>query len=131
MVARHEQRHQLAILVGADERLDRGRLGDLQEVRQLGDGMHARRGDLLHGVHLVLRGLRHARRSLRIGCEVAFRAGDQLGFAGICKRHVLHADLAADLAGVRIDRAVLQAAALADVPVGLAHLVVHFLQRLL
>ena len=48
VVAGDEQHDQASLVVLARERLHRGGLGDVQELRELGDGVHVRCGDLLH-----------------------------------------------------------------------------------
>ena len=55
----------------------------------------------------------------------------ELGFARFGERHELGGHLAADLAGVRLDGAIIQAATLADATVSAGHVVVGLLQRLL
>ena len=130
VVAGNEQHHQIARIAFARERLHGGRFGNVQECRQLGDGMHAGRGYLLHFRHVVLGGARQAVAGFRVG-RVSARAVHELGLARFGERHELAGHAAADLPGIGLDGTVVQAQALADAAVGGAHVVVGLLQRLL
>ena len=110
VIARNEQTDEVALGVLTRERLHRGRLGDAQKFRQLGDGMHARGGDLLHGAHLVERGAGQTRAGLGIG-RVTARAVHEIGLTRFRQRHEFGRHLAADLAAIGLHLAVIQAAA--------------------
>ena len=91
--------------------------------------MHARRGDLLE--RALLRG-RHddaALGSLGIGRESAV-AVDQVGLAGVGKRHELDGLVAADLARIGRDHAVVDAQALVDACVRDLHVAVALVEAL-
>ncbi len=130
VIAGDEQAHEIALGVLARKGLHRGGLGNVQERGQLGDGVHAGRGDLLHGLHLVQRGAGQAGTGLGVG-GIAAGTVHQLGLARFRQGHELGGHAAADLAAVGLHLAPLQTTAVADLLVGLAHGVVGFLHRFL
>ena len=130
MIAGNEQHDELALVVLAGERLHRGGFRDVQELGELGDGVHAGRGHLLHLGHVVDRGARQALAHL-VACCVTAIAVHERGLAGLGKRMELAGDRAADLAGICLHGAELKAATRADALVGRVHPVVFLLQRLL
>ena len=130
MIAGDEQHDELALVVLAGKRLHRGGFRDAQELGELGDGVHAGRGHLLHLGHIVDRGARQALSHL-VACGITAIAVHERGLAGLGKRMELAGNRAADLAGVGLHGAELKAAAGADTLVGRVHPVVFLLQRLL
>ena len=102
---------------------------DAEELSKLGDGTNVRGVYLLKGARLGDRGgPRHDRLGSLDVSGPSAAAVDDLCLAVLGKRHELGGDLAADLAGVGLDRAVVESAALADAPVCVAHLVVVLLE---
>ena len=86
--------------------------------------------DFLKFGSLVLRRAGQALASLGVR-SITAGAVHKLRLARRGKRHELGRHLAADLAAIGLDGAVIQAAAVADRAVGAAHVVVGFLQRFL
>ena len=130
MIAGDEQHDELALVVLAGERLHGGGFRDAQELGELGDGVHAGRGHLLHLGHIVDRGASQALAHL-VACGVTAIAVHERGLAGLGKRMELAGDRAADLAGIGLHGAELKAATRADALVGRVHPVVLLLQRFL
>ena len=130
VVTGDEHHNELALGVLAGERLHRGAFGNAEELRELLDSADARGVDLLKLGSLVLRRAGQALASLGVR-GVTAGAVHELRLARRGKRHELGRHLAADLATIGLDRAVIQATAIADRAVGAAHIVVGFLQRFL
>ena len=132
MIARDNGHNRLTLGVDESQGLARAVLG---EAKELGDGLngtHTRSLDL--GKRAVAGALGHddlGACSLVIGSKAAIVAVDERGLAGVSQSHVLDGGVAADLAGVGDNGQSLDVAALADVSVGLLHLVVLLLQALL
>ena len=126
VVAGDEHHDELALGVLAGERLYRGAFGNAEELRELLDRADAGGVDLLKLGGLVLRRTGQALASLGVR-SVAAGAVHKLGLARRGKRHELGRHLAANLAAIGLDGAVIQAAAIADDAVGAAHVVVGFL----
>ena len=104
----------------------------LEEGRELGDRADVGRVDALHRARLGDRGrARHdGLGGLDVGGPTAL-AVHEFGLAALGERHELGRDLAADLAGLGDDRAVLEAETLADAAVRSRLRVVVLLERLL
>ena len=132
VVARDNGHDRLALGVDESQRLARAVLG---EAEKLGDGLDgAHTGSLDLGERAVAGTLGHndlGACSLVIGSEAAIVAVDERGLAGVGQSHVLDGGVTADLAGVGDNGQSLNVAALADIGVGLLHLVVLLLQALL
>ena len=132
VVTRDNGHDGLALGVDECQRLARTVLG---EAKELGDGLngtHTRSLDL--GERAVAGALGHndlGACRLVIGSKAAIVAVDERGLAGVSQSHVLDGGVAADLAGVGDNGQSLDVAALADVGVGLLHLVILLLQALL
>ena len=132
MVARNDGDNGLAL--GVDERqgLARAVLGEAEE---LGNGLNGTHTRSLHlGECTVAGALGHddlGARSLIVGSKATIVAVDERCLAGLGQRHVLDRSVATDLAGVGDNGQGLDVATLADVGVGLLHLVVLLLQALL
>ena len=132
VVARDNGHDRLALGVDKRQRLSRTVLGETEELGDGLDGAHARSLDL--GERTVARTLDHndlGACGLIVGSEAAIVAVDERSLAGVGQSHVLDGGVAADLAGVGDNGQSLDVAALADVGVGLLHLVVLLLQTLL
>ena len=132
MIARNDGHNRLTLGVDESQGLARAVLGKAEELGDGLDGAHARGLDL--GERTVAGALGHDNLGacrLVIGSKAAVVAVDQRGLAGVGQRHVLYGGVAADLAGIGNDGKGLDVAALADVSVGLLHLVVLLLQALL
>ena len=132
MIARDDGHDGLAL--GIDERqgLARAVLGEPKELSNGLNGAHARSLDL--GKRTVTGTLSHddlGACSLIIGGKTAVIAIDERSLAGVGQSHVLDGGIATDLAGVGNDGQGLDVAALANVSVGLLHLVILLLQALL
>ena len=132
MIARNNGHDGLAL--GIDERqgLARAVLGEPKELSNSLNGAHARSLNL--GKRTVTGTLSHddlGACSLIIGGKTAVIAIDERSLAGIGQSHVLDGGIATDLAGVGNDGQGLDVAALANVSVGLLHLVILLLQALL
>ena len=132
VVARDNGHDWLALGIDQRQRLSRTVLGEAKELGNGLDGAHARSLDL--GERTVAGALGHddlGACRLVIGSKAAIVAVDQRSLAGVGQSHVLDGGIAADLAGVGDNGQSLDVAALADVGVGLLHLVVLLLQTLL
>ena len=132
MVARDNGHNRLALGIDESQGLARAVLGEAKELCNGLDGAHARSLDL--GERTVARTLGHndlGACGLIVGSEAAIVAVDERSLAGVGQSHVLDGGVAADLAGVGDNGQSLDVAALADVGVGLLHLVVLLLQTLL
>ena len=132
MIARNDGHNRLTLGVDESQGLARTVLGEPKELGNGLDGAHARSLDL--GECAVAGALGHndlGACSLVIGSKAAIVAVDQRSLAGVGQSHVLDGSVAADLAGVGDNGQSLDIAALADVSVGLLHLVVLLLQALL
>ena len=132
VVARDNGHDRLALGVNQRQRLARAVLGEAEELGDGLDGAHTRSLDL--GECTVAGALGHndlGACSLVIGSKTAIVTVDERSLAGVGQRHVLDGGVAADLAGVGDNGQSLDVAALADVGVGLLHLVVLLLQTLL
>ena len=132
VVARNNGHDRLALCVDECQRLARAVLGEAKELSNSFDGAHARSLDL--GERTVAGALSHddlGACRLVIGSKAAIVAVDQRSLTGVGQSHVLDGGVAADLAGVGDNGQSLDVAALADVGVGLLHLVVLLLQTLL
>ena len=132
VVARDNGHDRLALRVDESQRLARAVLGEAEELGDGLDGAHTRSLDL--GKRAVAGALGHSDLgacSLVIGSKAAIVAVDERGLTGVGQSHVLDGGVAADLAGVGDNGQGLNVAALADVGVGLLHLVVLLLQALL
>ncbi len=132
MIARNDGHDGLTL--GIDERqgLARAVLGEPKELSNSLDGAHARSLDL--GERTVTGALSHddlGACRLVIGSKAAIVAVDERSLAGVGQSHVLDGGIATDLTGVGNNGQGLDIAALADVSVGLLHLVVLLLQTLL
>ena len=128
VVARNNGHDRLALCVNECQRLARAVLGEAEELCNGLDGAHARSLDL--GKRTVARTLGHDNLgacSLVIGGKTAVIAIDERSLAGVSQSHVLDGGIATDLAGVGNNGQGLDVAALADVGVGLLHLVVLLL----
>ena len=132
VVARDNGHDRLALRVDESQRLARAVLGEAEELGDGLDGAHT--GSLDLGERAVAGALGHSDLgacSLVIGSKAAIVAVDERGLTGVGQSHVLDGGVAADLAGVGDNGQSLNVAALADVGVGLLHLVVLLLQALL
>ena len=132
VVARNNGHDRLALCVDECQRLAHAVLGEAKELSNSFDGAHARSLDL--GERTVAGALSHddlGACRLVIGSKAAIVAVDQRSLTGVGQSHVLDGGVAADLAGVGDNGQSLDVAALADVGVGLLHLVVLLLQTLL
>ncbi len=131
-VARHAEEHEATFGSLARHSLDGIVLGDVERLRQIGDGAQLRCVHLLHGYRSSDRRASrdHGLRGFDVRRPSAVTV-DQLGFSVHGKRHELGRDLAADLSGVCFDGAVLESKALADATIGTGHRVVMILQRFL
>ena len=132
MIARNDGHNRLALGVDESQRLARAVLGKAEELGDGLDGAHTRSLDL--GERTVAGALGHSDLgacSLVVGSKAAIVAVDERGLTGVGQSHVLDGGVAADLAGVGDNGQGLNVAALADVGVGLLHLVVLLLQALL
>ena len=132
VVARNNGHDRLALGVDECQRLARAVLGEPKELSNCLNGAHARSLDL--GKRTVARTLGHddlGACSLVIGGKTAVIAIDERSLASIGQRHVLDGGIATDLTGVGNNGQGLDIAALADVSVGLLHLVILLLQALL
>ena len=132
MIARNDGHNRLALGVDESQGLARAVLGEPKELGNGLDGAHARSLDL--GKRTVAGTLGHDNLSacrLVIGSKAAIVAVDQRSLAGLGQRHILDGGVTADLAGIGDDGQGLDVAALADIGVGLLHLVVLLLQALL
>ena len=132
MIARNDGHDRLALSVDECQRLARAVLGEAEELCNGLDGAHTRSLDL--GKRTVARTLGHndlGTCGLVIGSKAALVAVDERGLTGVGQSHVLDGGVATDLAGVGDNGQSLDVAALADVGVGLLHLVVLLLQTLL
>ena len=132
VVARDNGHDRLALRVDESQRLARAVLGEAEKLGDGLDGAHTRSLDL--GERAVAGALGHSDLgacSLVIGSKAAIVAVDERGLTGVGQSHVLDGGVAADLAGVGDNGQSLDVAALADVGVGLLHLVVLLLQALL
>jgi hypothetical protein len=132
VIARNDSHNRLTL--GIDERqgLARAVLGEPKELGNSLDGAHTRSLDL--GERTVAGALGHddlGACRLVIGSKAAIITVDQRSLAGLGQRHVLDGGVATDLAGIGDDGQSLDVAALANVSVGLLHLVVLLLQALL
>ena len=132
VVARNNGHDRLALSVDERQRLSRAVLGEPKELSNSLNGAHARSLDL--GERAVARTLGHNNLGacgLIVGSEAAFVAVDERSLAGVGQSHVLDGGIATDLTGVGNNGQGLDIAALADVSVGLLHLVILLLQALL
>ena len=132
VVARDNGHDWLALGIDQRQRLSRTVLGEAKELGNGLDGARARSLDL--GERTVAGALGHddlGACRLVIGSKAAIVAVDQRSLAGVGQSHVLDGGIATDLAGVGDNGQSLDVAALADVSVGLLHLVVLLLQALL
>ena len=132
VVARDNGHDWLALGVDQRQRLASAVLGEAEELGNGLDGAHTRSLDL--GERAIAGALGHndlGACSLVIGSKAAIVAVDERSLAGVGQSHVLNGGVAADLAGVGDNGQSLDVAALADVGVGLLHLVVLLLQTLL
>ena len=132
VIARNNGHDRLALGVDECQRLARAVLGEAEELGNGLDGAHARSLDL--GERTVAGALGHddlGACRLVIGSKAAIVAVDERSLAGVGQSHVLDGGIATDLAGVGDNGQSLDVAALADVSVGLLHLVVLLLQALL
>ena len=132
MIARNDGHNRLTLGIDESQGLARTVLGEAEELGNSLDGAHARSLDL--GECAVAGALGHndlGACSLVIGSKAAIVAVDQRSLTGVGQRHVLDGGIAADLTGVGNNGQGLDIAALADVGVGLLHLVVLLLQTLL
>ena len=132
VVARDNGHDWLALGIDQRQRLSRTVLGEAKELGNGLDGARARSLDL--GERTVAGALGHddlGACRLVIGSKAAIVAVDQRSLAGVGQSHVLDGGIATDLAGVGDNGQSLDVAALADVGVGLLHLVVLLLQTLL
>ncbi len=132
VVARNNGHDGLALGVEECQRLARAVLGEAEELCNGLDGAHARSLDL--GKRTVARTLGHndlGACGLIVGSEAAIVAVDERSLASVGQSHVLDGGIATDLAGVGDNGQSLDVAALANVGIGLLHLVVLLLQALL
>ena len=132
VIARNNGHDRLALGVDECQRLARAVLGETEELGDGLDGAHARSLDL--GECTVARTLGHNNLGacgLVIGSEAAIVAVDERSLASLGQSHVLDGSIATDLTGVGNNGQGLDIAALADVSVGLLHLVILLLQALL
>ena len=132
VIARNNGHDRLALSVDECQRLARAVLGETEELGDGLDGAHARSLDL--GECTVARTLGHNNLGacgLVIGSEAAIVAVDERSLASLGQSHVLDGSIATDLTGVGNNGQGLDIAALADVSVGLLHLVILLLQALL
>ena len=132
MIARNDGHDRLALSVDECQRLARAVLGEAEELCNGLDGAHTRSLDL--GKRTVARTLGHndlGACGLIVGSEAALIAVDERSLTGVGQSHVLDGGVAADLAGVGDNGQGLDVAALANVGIGLLHLVVLLLQALL
>ena len=132
VVARDNGHDWLALGIDQRQRLSRTVLGEAKELGNGLNGAHARSLDL--GKRTVAGTLGHddlGACSLIIGGKTAVIAIDERSLAGVGQSHVLDGGIATDLAGVGNDGQGLDVAALANVSVGLLHLVILLLQALL
>ena len=132
MIARNDGHNRLALGVDESQGLARAVLGEPKELGNGLDGAHARSLDL--GKRTVAGTFGHDNLSacrLVVGSKAAIVAVDQRSLAGLGQRHILDGGVTADLAGIGDDGQGLDVAALADIGVGLLHLVILLLQALL
>ena len=132
VVARNNGHDWLALGVNESQGLACTVLGEAEELCNGLDGAHARSLDL--GKRTVARTLGHddlGACRLVIGSKAAIVAVDQRSLASVGQSHVLNGGIATDLTRVGNNRQGLDVAALADVSVGLLHLVILLLQALL
>ena len=132
VAARNNGHDGLALGVEECQRLARAVLGEAEELCNGLDGAHARSLDL--GKRTVARTLGHndlGACGLIVGSEAAIVAVDERSLASVGQSHVLDGGIATDLAGVGDNGQSLDVAALANVGIGLLHLVVLLLQALL
>ena len=132
VVARNNGHDRLALGVDECQRLARAVLGEPKELSNSLNGAHARSLNL--GERTVTRTLGHddlGACRLVIGSKAAIVAVDERSLAGVGQSHVLDGGIATDLTGVGNNGQGLDIAALADVSVGLLHLVILLLQALL
>ena len=128
VIARHEQHDELALVVLAGKRLHRRGFGDVQELRKLADGMHARGFDLLHFRHVVDGRAGQALAHL-VGRGVTAVAVHERRFAGFGQGMELAGFRAADLPGVGLHGTPFKPHARADATVCVAHLLICFVKR--
>ena len=131
VIARDDCHDGLTLGVDECQRLARAVLGEAEELGNGLDGAHARSLDL--GERTVARALSNddlGACGLIVGSKTAVVAVDQRCLAGVGQSHVLDGGVAADLTGVGDNGQGLDVAALADVGVGLLHLVVLLLEAL-
>ena len=132
MIARDNGHDRLALGIDERQRLSRTVLGETEELGDGLNGAHARSLDL--GERTVAGALSHddlGACRLVIGSKAAIVAVDERSLAGVGQSHVLNGGITTDLTGVGNNGQGLDIAALADVSVGLLHLVVLLLQALL
>ena len=132
MIARDNGHDWLALGIDESQGLARAVLGEAKELCNGLDGAHARSLDL--GERTVARTLGHndlGACGLIVGSEAAIVAVDERSLAGVGQSHILDGGIATDLAGVGDNGQGLDVAALANVGIGLLHLVVLLLQALL
>ena len=132
MIARDDGHDGLTLGIDQRQGLARAVLGEAEELGDGLDGAHARSLDL--GKRTVARTLGHddlGACRLVIGSKAAIVAVDERSLAGVGQSHVLDGGIATDLTGVGNNGQGLDIAALADVSVGLLHLVILLLQALL
>ena len=132
VIARNNGHDRLALGVDECQRLARAVLGEPKELCNSLNGAHARSLNL--GERTVTRTLGHddlGACRLVIGSKAAIVAVDERSLAGVGQSHVLNGGITTDLTGVGNNGQGLDIAALADVSVGLLHLVVLLLQALL
>ena len=132
MITRDNGHDRLALGVDECQRLARAVLGEPKELSNCLNGTHARSLNL--GERTVARTLGHndlGACGLIVGSEAAIVAVDERSLAGVGQSHVLDGGIATDLTGVGNNGQGLDIAALADVSVGLLHLVILLLQALL
>jgi hypothetical protein len=132
MIARDNGHDRLALGIDERQRLSRTVLGETEELGDGLNGAHARSLDL--GERTVAGALSHddlGACRLVIGSKAAIVAVDQRSLTGVGQSHVLDGGIATDLTGVGDNGQGLDVAALANVGIGLLHLVVLLLQALL
>lgn len=132
VIARNDGHNGLTLGIDQRQGLARAVLGEPKELGNGLDGAHARSLDL--GERTVAGTLGHndlGACRLVVGSKAAIVAVDQRSLAGLGQRHILDGGVTADLAGIGDDGQGLDVAALADIGVGLLHLVVLLLQALL
>ncbi|VWM24375.1 Uncharacterised protein [Collinsella intestinalis] len=132
MIAGDDGDNRIALDVDEGERLARAVLGELEELRHLLDGRESGSVNLLQGaVAGTLSNCDLGGSGLVVRSVTASVAVHERGLTGVGKSHELDGGVATDLTGIGHDGQCLETAALADVRIGLLHIVIGLLQGLL